>query len=92
MSFVWPLVQQDHQLLAYFPKRSLLDAKRPNRNYFWAVMQTLRSDFCDALISEAQEKRAAGLVRRVPQANSILNVGITKDWCRKLLEHPYVSR
>ena len=81
----------DKEIRSYFPERGLLDRKLPPRDFFWKVMQTLRPDYCEQLIKEAQHTRSA-MRRRVPQANTILNVGVTKEMASLLLQEPFSSR
>ena len=87
---IWAQIQKDKQLMEYFPKSSALDNRPPNRSFFWGVMFTLRKDYCEELIAEAQAKRAEHGVK-FPKAHTILNVGITKQWANLLLEKPFVS-
>ena len=91
LATIWAQVQLDKELMEYFPKTSLLDMRPPSRQFFWGIMFALRGDFCEELIAEAQDKRAAaGVVR--PQSHTILNIGITAKWADLLLEKPFTSR
>ena len=88
---IWKQVQADKVLMEYFPKASLLDIRLPSRPFFWGVMFALRPDYCEDLIAEAQDKRAAaGVVK--PASQTILNIGITSKWADLLLEKPFTSR
>ena len=76
--------------MAYFPKDASPGNKLPPRAFFWHVLFTLRGDWCEDLILEASQKRADAVPRRDPK-NSILNIGIAKEWADVLLEQPFVS-
>jgi len=62
----------------------------PPRSFFWSVLFTLRGDFCDDLITEAAEERGRIRPAKDPK-NTILNIGIAKEWADVLLESPFIS-
>ncbi len=88
---IWPQIQEDRELLLYFPERATINAKLPNRDFFWGILQTLRQNYCEDLIAEAQDRRSA-VKSRVPNANTILNIGVTKEMAQLLLRDTFNSR
>ena len=81
---IWERVKGDEQLMQYFPQRSPLDTKLPNRDFFWGVMFSVRLNYSEELVAEARRKRSQRHVIK-PMANTLLNVGITRQWCDVLL-------
>ena len=57
----------------------------------WKILFTLRGDWCEDLIMQAHQLRAEKTPRRDPK-NTILNIGISREWADVLLEQPFVSR
>ena len=57
ISTIWPQVQNDKELMTYFPKDYLLSKKQPPREFFWGIMQSVRPNYCETLIKEAQHRR-----------------------------------
>ena len=55
---VWPKVAGDEVLMSYFPKEVAEDGHFPDRDHFWGVLQTIRSEFAQTLVQEAQHLRA----------------------------------
>ena len=53
-------------------------------------MFALRPEFCGELIAKARDKRAQTNKTGIP-AQSLLNIGISRDWCNSLLAHPFTS-
>ena len=81
---IYSRVQADQEFMKYMPKGSALDCKAPERRFFWGVLSTLRPDYVDALIAEARDLRARSHKVQVP-IQTLLNVGITGEWARRLL-------
>ena len=66
LSDLWPRIQNDSAVMAYFPRFHGPQVKAPNRQFFWGILFTLRGDFCESLIDEAAEKRAAQAMKPLP--------------------------
>ena len=88
---IWAKLQNDALVMSYFPREHKPGQKLPDRNFLWRVLFTLRGDWCEDLILEAHRLRAEKAPSRDPK-NTILNVGITREWADVLLEQPFVSR
>ena len=76
--------------MAYFPRPMAPNQKPPDRTYMWRILFTLRGDYCEDLIFEASKKRAEKMPTKDPK-NTILNIGISKEWADVLLEQAFVS-
>ena len=53
---VWPIVQKDPELMLYFPTR-MPNGKNPERQYLFAVLNTLRPDYVRNLVAYANHQR-----------------------------------
>ena len=86
---LWPRVVNDSKVMQFFPDWEP-GQKLPSRSFFWSVLFTLRGDWAEELVLEAAEKRQ-GFKPFKESKNSILNIGIAKEWADILLEQPFVS-
>ena len=57
MASIWPRIQNDREILSYFPPEMLQKKKLPNRDFFRGVLFKVRASYCEALIKEAVKKR-----------------------------------
>ena len=87
---IWPKVVNDSEVTCYFPDWEQ-GKKLPPRPFFWGIIHALRGDWAEDLVLEAAEKRQACKPFRDAK-NSILNIGIAKEWATILLEQPFISR
>jgi len=90
LAVIWPQLAIDPLIMEYFPER-MPEGKNPPREFLWGILFALRPDFCQRLIHEAAEKRAAAKKQK-PDTATIMNLGISKEWIKILLAEPYVSR
>ena len=90
MADIWSQLARDDEVMSYFPSNFSINCLPP-REYFWGVLQALRPTYCEQLIDEASQKRAEFRCKE-PNTQTLLNVGITKQWAELLLERPFTSR
>ena len=49
---LWPLMQKDEQFMEYMPNQ-LPKGRKPDRDYFFNTMNTLKEEYLSSLISHA---------------------------------------
>jgi len=55
---IWAKMQNDAQVMCYFPREHRPGQKLPDRTFMWKVLFTLRGDWCEDLILQAHRLRA----------------------------------
>ena len=56
MKHLWPQLQGDAELLRYFPDYGK-KKRLPDREYFWAILNTQRPDFVNRIVNDAHLAR-----------------------------------
>ena len=74
--------------VAYMPSEFSAVNKKTERNFFWAILATLASEFCEQLIIDCREQRLRAAQERdlAPRA-----INIAPNWVGPLLAQPFVS-
>ena len=83
---VWPMIQQDKELMAFFPEK-LPKGRMPDRAYTFNVLNTLREDYVAGIIKHAQQQRNTAADNSM-QAQFIR---VTPAWQEQLEKIPFVS-
>ena len=78
---------KDAELSKYLPTKEQLSNKLPEREFFFGVLCTLRKQYMQDIISEAQKKRFK-VSDEDPKKSGI---AITEGWFQELMKHPYHS-
>lgn len=78
---------RDAVLSKYLPTKEQLSNKLPEREFFFGVLCTLRKQYMQDIISEAQKKRFK-ITDEDPKKSGI---AITEGWFQELMKHPYHS-
>ena len=83
----WPLMQKDAGFMLYMPDPTA-DGRIPEREYFWNVLNTLRTEYVQQLIEHANAQRMT-----VQQnGEGVDAIEISEEWWRKLNALPFVSQ
>ena len=83
---VWPMIQQDKELMAFFPDK-MPKGRLPDRDYTFNVLNTLREDYVGGIIKHAQKQRNTAADNSM-QAQFIR---VTPAWQEQLEKIPFVS-
>ena len=78
---------KDAELRKYLPSKEQLSNKLPEREFFFGVLCTLRKQYMQDIIAEAQKKRFK-ISDEDPKKQGI---AITEGWFQELMKHPYHS-
>ena len=78
---------KDAVLSKYLPTKEQLSNKLPEREFFFGILCTLRKQYMQDIISEAQKKRFK-ITDEDPKKSGI---AITEGWFQELMKHPYHS-
>lgn len=77
----------DPVLSRYLPTKEQLSNKLPEREFFFGVLCTLKKQYMQEIIENAQKKRF-NITDDDPKKQGIL---ITDSWMQELMKHPYHS-
>lgn len=82
----WKQVLEDEKLASYFPS-DISDKKLPEREYFYAVINTLYPEYIPDIIASSKTVRFKA-EKDQPNKDAIL---VTEQWQTDLLRYPYFS-
>jgi hypothetical protein len=83
----WPLMQKDAIFMQYMPDPTP-DGRMPEREYFWNVLNTLRTEYVRQLIEHANAQRMT--LQQDGDGGDAIE--ISDEWWRKLNALPFVSQ
>ena len=78
---------QDPVLSKYLPDKKQLSGKLPERDFFFGVLGTLKRQYLEDIIKDANEKR----FKPSDEPEKKEGILITDDWLKALTAHPYHS-
>ena len=88
MKKILPKFKTHSHVLEYLPDEEV-NGKFENlpRSFFWSIIYTIDTGFCDFIIAAAQRQRdAAPKIREIPKFDMVL----TKEFAQSLLQHDHV--
>ena len=83
----WPLMQPDAAFMQYMPDPTQ-DGRLPEREYFWNVLNTLRTAYVQRLIAHANAQR----MTLQEDADGADAIEVSEEWWQKLNALPFVSQ
>ena len=87
VSNLWPMMQQNERFMLYFPDK-YAKGRFPTREYFFNVLNTLETEYCQQIIKHANEMRTS--VKNEARAQE--QVEITDEWWETLQANPFISK